>query len=105
LQLIILNWVAISGWFFVIIIFILLAKAQPMFVTVYDRYHSYSPHTTWDSNLTKKIFYMLIFTFVISISGLFFEKKRYRRKEDKYHLSLVVQAIISFFGILIYFVT
>ncbi len=104
MQIKILNWVAVSGWFVVIIMLILLAKAQPMFVTVYDRYHNYSPSTTWDSSLTEKIFYILLFTFFVSILGLFFDKRRNRRKEDKYHLSLVAQAVISFAGILIYFI-
>ncbi|MCP3923960.1 MAG: hypothetical protein GY714_15385 [Desulfobacterales bacterium] len=95
----------ISGvvvWFVMLVALYLLDSAKPENVTFFDRLNNIKRRTTWNTDYNQMIFYVMILGLIISVSGLYINSKRNRRKSDKYPLSLLIMMTISIIGILMH---
>jgi len=58
--------------------------------------------TTWDQDLTRYIFYLMILGCCLSINGLIVNIQRSRRKDDGYKIYLFMLAFLSVTGMALY---
>ena len=79
---------------------VLLSKAEP------DAFHSMTRQLPlrgyWDPVALKHLFGLCVFGFFLSLTGLFINMRRLKRKYDSIRYNLVVVAILSLAGIIAY---
>ncbi len=85
-------------------VFCLTALAKPEIETFFDRYYNVHLYRrpNWDMNLMNYIGVMLLVCCLISLSGLYINSKRLRRKGDYIRATQVVSLIIAIFGLALY---
>lgn len=88
-------------WFLMLVILYLLDSAKPENVTFFDRILKIERRETWNSSYSGIIFFMMCLGFIVSVSGLYINSKRNRRKSDKYPLSLLIMLVLSIIGMFI----
>ncbi len=89
-------------WLLMLIALLVIGTAKPEIETFFGRYYNIPLRRTWDLELTRYVFYIMILGMFLSVFGLIVNSKRIRRKEDSYRDSLVIVGIISFIGIIKY---
>jgi len=100
-----LTWIAAAGWFLLFLALILFDRAKPETTNFFDRFLGREvPATGWNEQLTAVLFGIMIIGFCLGGIGLYLNSKRMRRKDDTYRISLIILAVISLCGMLIYLV-
>ena len=89
----VINTLAVLSWLFLFFSLLVLDQAQPKLLT---------PGAQWNHNLLGILYYLLLIVFGMSLTGLMLNRRRNRRKDDAYRLSLVISMVVSFFGLLRY---
>ncbi len=97
-----LKWFATIGWVLLIIALFLLAYAKPETETFFDRANNLSVRTSWNMQLAQLIYLLLCLGLLTSITGLLINFKRKRRRNEGIRDSLVVMALASLLGIVLY---
>lgn len=97
-----INYISLFGWALTLASIVIIYAAKPKYF--WDRNRKLANPYTWDLSLTKWYFYTMLMCLIISLIGLFINKKRLRRKSDNYSLNLVVLTIISSCCIIGYFI-
>jgi len=107
----IMSWSGIVGWAIMLVVMVAVDRAKPddsafipnkrIFEQAGVPYH---PQTTWDQDLVRYIFYLLIAGLVLGITGLVVNSRRHRRRDDHYRIHLVLLTVISAVGIFYYLV-
>ena len=98
----VLGWFAIFGWFLMFAALLIIERAKPEDENMYTRSANAEVRTTWDQELTKYIFYLMISGLCISIVGLVINASRHHRANDRFRLTLIILGIISLFCIIIH---
>jgi hypothetical protein len=82
----------------------LTAMAKPELETFFDRFYNVNLYRrpNWDMNLMNYIGGMLLTCCLISLTGLYINSKRLRRKGDYIRATQVVSLIIAIFGLFLY---
>ncbi|MBU0992482.1 MAG: hypothetical protein KJ737_08320 [Proteobacteria bacterium] len=97
-----LKGLAVSAWFLMLGILIVLEVAKPEFETFFDRYYHLKLRTSWDLELARQIYYLMFAGLGLSIAGLLIGSKRHRRKTDARPVSLILVGLFSISGIILY---
>ncbi|KAA3615284.1 MAG: hypothetical protein DWQ05_14575 [Calditrichaeota bacterium] len=97
-----LRWLAITGWINFAISLILYDEAKPDFETFFDRLFHVQMRYHWNETLAFLSFVWFVLCLVLSVVGIFINKKRHRRRNDEYRLNLIVLGLISLVGAVSY---
>jgi len=89
-----------AGWISIISITLAFHFARP--ARLGDRHWKVGGSTSWDSETVKYMLYLCIISLVLSLLGILVNSLRNRRKKDYFHVNLIVLAVISVIGIIIY---
>lgn len=100
---VILTCLRVATWIALFVSLIFFGLAKPQTRSVYDTLYNTSVRTTWDQTMISRIIVSLYASFCISIAGLLLSLVRGRRKNERYPVSLVLAALISFNVILLCF--
>ena len=86
------------------VVFCLTALAKPEIETFFDRFYQVNLYRrpNWDMALMNYIGMMLLACCLISLSGLYINSKRMKRKGDYIRATQVVSLIISILGMALY---
>lgn len=84
----------------VIIALQLIAVAQPSPYFYTGR--QLPENASWDLMTLKYLLYVMVFGFIVGVSGLFVNTKRLKRKSDHLRINLLIVTITSFVGIIVY---
>ncbi len=98
----VMEWLAIVGIFMLLAGLYMLGLAKPETETFFDRYFDVRVRYYWDLGLARYIFYFMIFGLVSSVTGLFINSRRRRRRGDRYDIFLLVVGFFSISGIALY---
>ena len=77
----------------------LTAIAKPELETFFDRYYEIPVRQTWNRDLLGYIGPLLGVSLLSSLSGLFVNRQRLRRKGDYIHATLVICLLLSLVGL------
>jgi len=77
----------------------LTAIAKPELETFFDRYYEIPVRQTWNRDLLGYIGPLLGVSLLSSLSGLFVNRQRLRRKGDYIHATLVICLLLSLVGV------
>lgn len=97
-----LRWFAVIGWLFMVAALLIFGKAKPQVETLIEKYYNIKLNITWNLELMRYIFFLMILGLGISVIGLVINIKRHQRKEDEYRVSMIILGLISLFGIFLY---
>ena len=97
-----LAWLGAIGWLVMFAVLFLLDQAKPQVENFFDRMFGVKRRATWDLELARYIFYLMILGLALSGLGLGINAKRHRRKKDKYRISLILLGLFSILGIILY---
>lgn len=92
----------VVGWLLMLIALLVIGTAKPEIETFFDRYYSVPLRRTWDLELTRYVFYIMLLGLFLSVFGLLANSRRISRKEDSYRDSLIIVGVISLIGIIKY---
>lgn len=98
----VLSFVSVFGWLIMLAAMIVFHEARPEPTTVTTRFHDTPVNTTWDRELARYLFYLMVLGFFSSIAGLVINARRMRRRYDQVRVNLVVLGVISLTGICAY---
>ena len=100
-----ISWISGTSWIMIFIIFIMISMAKPRMETMFDRFSNSPINQAWDASLINFAFFLMLFQLGICIFGLFLNSLRMKRKTDRYSGSLIFFTVVSFLGIIIYFIS
>jgi hypothetical protein len=101
-------WVSIVNvlvtliWVILLIIIMLMSKAQPEFISMIDRAWGAYARTYWEPRILKTVFYIMWGGLGCSLIGYFISKKRFRRKGEKPPFTFKLIGGLSIVGIIWY---
>ncbi len=95
-----LEWLGVVGWLLMFAALFIIDRAKPQAEKFLVKATKVEASTTWNQELTTALFYLMIFGLFISIIGIAINSKRYRRKDDRFRITLIMLGIISIFGII-----
>ncbi len=98
-----LEWLGVFGWLLMFTALFILDRAKPESENFLIKATKIEASTTWNQELTNALFYLMIFGLCISIIGIAINSRRYRRKDDRFRITLIILGVISIFGIIKYF--
>ena len=96
-----IRWFAVIGWLLMFAAIFITAIAKPESKNYFNKL-AWHLRTTWDMELFRYFFYLMILGFCISVVGFAINNKRHRRKNDEYMASLILLGLTSIVGIAIY---
>ncbi len=97
-----ISWFAMASWAIMFVALILYQKARPDNVTFFDRFYDVKKNTDWNPDTAFVLFLTMILGLIVSVIGLIINKKRARRKSDRFSVSLILMAVVSVMGIILY---
>lgn len=98
----------ITGWCLMVGALLVVDKAKPETDAFIDKEFfnrmdiPIELRTTWDQDLARYIFYLMILGCCLSVAGLVINTQRNRRKDDGYKTYLVTLVLLSVTGIGLY---
>lgn len=101
----VISWIGFFSWFVLFSILYILTKARPQIEGYIDKLLSVHLRKSWDLDLARYAFYLMIFLLLSSIFGFFVNKRRHKRKEDRYNISIIIMFFLSLFGIFYYLIS
>ena len=93
--------ISMAGWVMITICSALTINSKPEQTNLFYKLFNVPVRDYWNTTLLGDVFVLLIFLFVLSLVGILLNATRQRRKTDKLNKSLIFQAIMSAFGILL----
>ena len=99
----VLEWLGVIGWFLMFAALFIIDRAKPQSEKFLIKATKAEASTTWNQELTNALFYLMIFGLCISIIGIVINSRRYRRKDDRFRITLIILGVISIFGIIKHF--
>ncbi|MBO1224874.1 MAG: hypothetical protein JYX80_10655 [Candidatus Scalindua sediminis] len=98
-----LEWLSVFGWLLMFAALFIIDRAKPQSENFLIKATKVEASTTWNQELTSALFYLMIFGLCISIIGIAINSRRYRRKDDRFRITLIMLGVISIFGIIKHF--
>ena len=96
-----INYSAMLGWVSIVFTTLVFHLARPD--KTGDRHWKLGNRTTWDTETAQFLLYLFAFGLSLSILGVFVNILRNKRKSDIFHINLIVLAVTSLAGIILYF--
>ena len=100
--LVVLRWLSVAGWLILLAALLLLAEAKPPVETFFERWYDLRLRSTWNLELARYIFYLMLLGLGTSLTGLVLNSRRLRRRGDEWRISLILVAVISRLGLIRY---
>lgn len=97
-----LRWLSVSGWLVLLAALLVLAEAKPPVETFFERWYDLRLRNSWNLELARYIFYLMLLGLGTSLTGLAINSRRLRRKGDEWRVSLILVAAISLLGLIRY---
>lgn len=101
-----LVWLGVLGWLMLFAAAILIDRARPddtrfaIDRKIYEQSGvEYNLRTSWDAGLTDYILYLLIGALALSVIGFILNTMRHRRKDDRYHMNVILLFLAALAGI------
>ncbi len=98
-----LEWLSVFGWLLMFAALFIIDRAKPQSENFLVKATKAEVSNTWNQELTNALFYLMIFGLCISIIGIVINSRRYRRKDDRFRITLIMLGVISIFGIIKHF--
>lgn len=100
--LVVLRWLSVAGWLILLAALLLLGEAKPPVETFFERWYNISLRSSWNLELARYIYYLMLLGLGTSLTGLVLNSRRLRRKGDEWRISLILVAVISLLGLIRY---
>lgn len=97
-----IQWIGMIAWGLMLPLLFLIDRAKPEFETFFDKMFDIQVRSTWDEDVFRWAFYLMVVLLILSAGGLLINKSRKRRREDYYRINLVIVLLMSAAGILYY---
>ena len=97
-----LRWLSLVGWLALLAALFVLAEARPPVETFFERWYGLRLRSSWNLDLARYIFYLMLLGLGTSLTGLVINSRRLRRRGDEWRVSLILVAIISLLGLIRY---
>ncbi len=97
------SFVGAAGWAVMVVAMIVVHKARPPLQTVASKSAQVHVRTTWADDLTQVLLYLMFAGLFLSFSGLLFNIRRLRRKDDQVRINLIIMFVLSAAGVLSYY--
>ena len=98
-----ISHMAMIGWIILISTGLIFHAARP--AKLGDRQWKLGSSTTWDQQTGQYMLYMCVAGLAFAVIGLFINILRNRRKRDYIHINLIVLALLSIAGMVLYLIT
>lgn len=95
------NITSTIGWLLIILCSGITIYAKPEQTNMFYKMFNVPVRNYWNYSLLNLVFILLVFLLILSLAGILLNAMRHRRKTDRMNKSLIFQAIMSFFGIII----
>ncbi len=96
------KWSGIMSWLLILVIFFITVVAKPGFESYMDKSFHIKLQSTWDTDMMHYVLLLLIFLFFFCIISIGINMVRCRRKNDRFNKTLILNAAVSFVGVLMY---
>lgn len=97
-----LRWLSVLGWLTLLTALFVLGEARPPVETFFERWYKIPLRASWNLDLARYIFYLMLLGLGTSLTGLAINSRRLRRKGDEWRVSLILVAAISLLGLIRY---
>lgn len=98
-----LQTASVLVWGFMLITLLIIEQAKPELENFFSHMFNVTLRQRWDLDLLTYAFYLSVFMCIFSIFSLIVNKKRHRRKTDRYSKSIIFTLIFSLWIIFFYF--
>ncbi len=98
-----INAMSLLVWAVMIIILLLIDKAKPEIESFFSNLFQLQLRQSWDLHFLTISFILSIFMLIFTSFTLFVNRKRHRRKTDKYSKSVIIMMFFSLFIIIFFF--
>lgn len=98
----VLRWLSVTGWLILLTALFVLGEARPPVETFFERWYNIQLRASWNLELARYIFYLMLLGLGTSLTGLAINSRRLRRKGDEWRVSLILVAAISLLGLIRY---
>jgi L-asparagine transporter-like permease len=89
------------GWIMIILCSMLIIYAKPEQTNMFFKMFNIHTRDYWNYSLLNIVLMLLTFLLILSLIGILMNALRHRRKTDRINKSLIFQAFMSVFGIII----
>ncbi|MCX8128795.1 MAG: hypothetical protein N3I35_01695 [Clostridia bacterium] len=98
------KWTGIIGWFIIISVVFIISEAKPRVENFFDRLFNVKLRKTWDEDLLRYSFILMILLFLLCTIAMIFNILRHRRKTDRFNKSIILLGLASLLGSIIYLI-
>jgi len=95
-----ITFIVMLSFSLVFLIFILLLMPKTSDQIMFFRKYNLNPDMPWEESFLNYAFILLIIQLLISSTGIVLNIARAKRRNDKFHYSLLIYIIISLIGII-----
>lgn len=99
-----IQWSAFIGWMLLIATVFVVAEAKPPMETIIDRLLKVHLRKTWDQDLLRYCFYLMILLCALCVAAFVVNLRRNKRKTDRIRVSFVLLGLTSIAGMIIYMI-
>ena len=99
-----LKAAAILVWLAMLVILLIIDQAKPEFENFFSRLFNVTLRQDWDTDILAYAFYLSVLMLIFSIFTLLVNRKRHRRKSDRYSRSVFIMIFFSTAVIRFYFI-
>lgn len=101
------KWVKYSGiisWILIAAALFITLTAKPGFVSYMDESFHVKLLSVWNTNLMQYAFILLVLLFFFCMISIIINLMRYKRKNDRFNKTLILNAAASLIGIVLYLI-
>jgi len=98
-----IKWISILGWILLFISMMLFHFGRPHVTTGFEQKVLAQAKEEWNPFYGPLFLSTMFLILYISLTGFLINKKRHKRKEDRYNISLLFLFIFSLMGLSYYF--
>ncbi len=96
------HWSGIVSWCLVAVTLGVALSAKPQQENFFHRFFKIDVTQTWDYQLLRFAFIILVVLFVFCLVSIFFNALRRRRRTDRYNKTILFHLITSLIGIILF---
>lgn len=93
---------AVVSWILIVVMMTIFDMAKPVEENFIDRFLKVSRTSQWNTRMLDYMFMLMVLGLVLSVTGLWINIKRNRRRNDHLRISLIIMGLVSVIGVTIY---
>lgn len=98
-----IKWLCIFGWILLFISMMLFHLGRPYVAAGFEQKSVAQAQIEWDPFYGPLFLSAMFLILYVSLTGFLINKKRHKRKEDRYNISILFLFIFSLMGLSYYF--